>query len=241
MSSSNFMNQNLANIVAFTLIFGASTSFASFEAGVFAGSRTSTVKYLSGGSENSKSLVGTEVGASLMLSPSPKIPVSFGLLAQQSVSDQAVVVEDIGTTEIKTSDMASFKSTTRGTSTTVFYGPSLKIWVPNPKFKPYLQAAYLVGTETLDSDFTLTSPATSTIASSVEMKAKKGFTHTTTEIAIGCSYLPFKATSIFAEFAMHLGKRKAKSLSGTFTTTTAGESTTVALLSSDLRDRKSVV
>jgi hypothetical protein len=218
-------------------------SFAFFDGEVFYGSRSSKVIFDSNGTEKNKTVSGSEIGASFMIDPIPLVPVAFGVTAIQSTSDQKEIFKTLGDDTITGTEMSSYSVTASGTSTTLFYGPTVKIWVPAvPKITPYLKGAYLMGVESLDSKVSFASPAGSPVAATMELKPKTTFSHTATEMTLGVGFSPVKLTSIFVEYNTHSGKRKATSMSGSTTTTVDGTSTSVPMTNADLdtADKKSV-
>jgi hypothetical protein len=219
----------------------ATAGMALFDGEVFYGSRTSSVKYTTAGTEKTKDLKGTEMGATFLLDPIPLVPVAFGVTVSQGntdIKDVAQLVADDSTTS---GDLAGFSATGTGTSKTMFYGPVIKVWVPMPIIHPYLKAGYLMGAEVEDLNLSFSSPADSPVATKMVLKPKTTYTHTATEVTVGVGYSPVKLTRIFAEYSMHTGKRKAKSLSGEVDMDVDGTSTSVPYATADLaaEDKKS--
>ena len=214
----------------------ATAGMAFFDGEVFYGSKTSNVKYTTAGTEKTKALKGTEMGATFLLDPIPLVPVAFGVTVSQGTTDLKDAAQLAADDNATRGDIAGFSATGTGTSKTMFYGPVIKVWVPMPKIQPYLKAGYLMGTEVEDQSYTYSSPAGSAFAASIVDKPKLAYTHTATEITAGIGFSPVKLTSIFAEYSMHSGKRKVKSLSGEVDMDVGGNTSSGAYATSDLSD-----
>ena len=218
---------------ALTIASWATSGMAFFDGEAFYGSKSAKTKYSVAGVEKSKDLRGTEIGASFLLDPIPLVPVAFGVVASQSSTDLKHVIQEVADGNVASdSSMAGFSGKGTGTSKTLFYGPVIKAWVPMPKIKPYVKAAYLMGTEVIDETMDFDSPSDTSISAS--FKQKTTYSHTATEMTVGLGFSPVKLTSIFAEYTMHSGKRKAKSLSGETTITSGGETIITPITSDSL-------
>jgi hypothetical protein len=216
-------------------------AFAFFDASLFYGSRTSTVTYndATGASKN-KDVKGTDMGATFLLDPIPVVPVAFGVTVFQGTTKMDDINQELAEAAVSSNaDFAgNFTGTGTGTSKTMFYGPTLKVWAPIPFVKPYLKASYLLGAETDEANYTIKSNANVSPNISIEMKPKTVFSHSASEVIVGLGYSPVKLTSIFVEYAMHTGKRKAKGMSGESITTVGSASASTPYTDADLSDEE---
>lgn len=213
----------------------AQTGLAFFDAEVFYGSRTSSVKYVgSDGGSATKDLKGTDIGANFLLDPIPLVPIAFGVTTVQGSTNYDDLSKVSAEALLSDPSLTGGTSSGTGTSTAMFYGPMVKVWIPVPKAKPYIKAAFLLGAETVDQKLNASSASDAAIATSVDAKAKTVYTHSASEITLGVSYSPLTLTSVFAEYTMHSGKRKAKSMGGTASITAAGQSAETVYTDADL-------
>jgi hypothetical protein len=223
--------------VLVSAVIWSKNGYALFDAELFYGARTSSVEYTNNaGTKATKDLKGTDIGASFLLDPIPLVPIAFGVTAIQgntkyddltNISAQSILEEDI---------FANGTASGKGTSKDLFFGPTIKVWVPMPKIKPYLKASYLRGAETVDEEVSAKTAANAPVAADASIKPKSTFTHSATEITLGLGFSPMKLTSVFVEYAVHSGKRKAKSLSGSSSITAGGVTTNTPFTSADLSD-----
>ncbi len=217
-------------------------AMALVDAEVFYGSLTSDITYTSNGQRKTTTSPGFEAGASVLIKPLPIIPLSIGATVSQSSTDFSKIAKIMAADTAADPMFDGFSTDASAMSRTLFYGPVVKLWVPIPKISPYVKAAYLVGTETLDTNFSLTSPATATTPLTFELKSKTIYSHTATNLAAGISYSPIKFTDIFVEYSMHSGKRKAISASGSSTSTSGDQVATTPIVTGDIpeADKKNV-
>ncbi len=237
-----FCKRLYASSLLVGISFFANTSLAFVDAEVFYGSQTSDVNYTSGGERKSTTSAGTEAGASFFIKPLPLIPFSIGATVSQSTTNFNKIAKIMADEATADPLFAGFSTDASAMSRALFYGPVVKLWVPIPKISPYVKAAYLLGTETLDTSFTLSSPANAAESASFDLKSKTFYSHSATTLAAGISYSPIKFTEIFFEYSMHSGKRKATSASGSSTMTSSGQTVASPIATSDIpeEDKKEV-
>jgi hypothetical protein len=214
----------------------ATAGMAFFDGEVFYGSSTRQAKVNVGGVDTTKEFKGTEMGATFLLDPIPLVPFAFGVTASQGTADIKDVTQVQADDLVSSGDYAGYTATGTGTSKTMFYGPVVKVWIPMPKIQPYLKAGYLMGTEVVDETFDMASPSGTSPAVDISIKAKTTYTHTATEMTAGLGFSPVKLTSIFAEYSILSGKRKAKTLSGDINMDVGGATGNGVYTSADLTD-----
>lgn len=223
-------------LLSSTIALGASSSaFALFDGQVFYGSSNNTVSYkLSDGTTKDKKISGSELGATVLLDPIPLIPIAFGLTAIQGSADHKSIVEAIAQDTMTSGDMTGYSSSAKGSSTSLMYGPTVKVWLPVLKFKPYAKVSYLFGAESTDYSMTIDSPSGASPVVGLDLSSTTAFSHSATEFTAGLSYSPLPLTSVFVEYASHSGKRTAKGLAGSLTTSVDGTSTTTPFTDASL-------
>ncbi len=220
-----------------TTAMWAQSGFAFFDAEVFYGSRTSSVKYTdAAGASATKDLRGTDIGANFLLDPIPLVPFAIGVTAIQGSTNYDDLSDASAKSLLNDETFLNGTASGKGSSQAMFYGPMIKVWVPVPKIKPYVKASYLLGAETVSEEIKASTAADAIMAVDASIKPKTVFTHSATEITLGLGFSPIKLTSIFAEYSIHSGKRKAKSISGTSSVTAAGVTTDTPFTSADLSD-----
>jgi hypothetical protein len=230
--------RHLSSIVmGVSVAMWAQSGLAFFDAEVFYGSRTSSVKYTdANGASATKNLQGTDIGANFLLDPIPLVPVAFGVTAIQGSTNYDDLSNLSAQSLLSDPTFANGNASGKGSSKTMLFGPMIKVWVPVPKVKPYLKAAYILGGEILSEEMNVSTAADAAIAVNANIEPKTVFTHRGTEITLGLGFSPLKFTSIFAEYTIHSGKRSAKSMSGTSSITAAGVTTETPFTSADLSD-----
>jgi len=235
------MNTSKKVILAAVAAVWSQGAFAFFDGSLFYGSRTSTVTYeSSAGTSKNKDVKGTDMGASFLLDPIPVVPVAFGVTVIQGTTNMDDINQDLadGVVANNADFNGNFTAKGTGTSKTMFYGPTLKVWAPIPFVKPYLKASYLMGAETEEVNINLTSNAGVSPETSLKIAPKTVYTHSATQLALGLGYSPIKLTSIFVEYVTHTGKRKAKGMSGSTDATVAGVSGSTPYTDADLSDEE---
>lgn len=206
-----------------------------------AGQRSQKITYDTTTKTNqTKTVTGSEVNASLLFDPIPVIPISFGLTFQSSSVDRGKVEEAILTDMFDSEGITSYLDiSASGKTTTTLYGPMIKIWAPTPYVKPYLKFAYLMGNGVNTTDVDIDTKPTAPASYSTKIKGSSKFSHTGTDIDLGIAFAPAPFVSFFVEYAIHSGKSKITDIDLESVTTGAdGTVTTSTTTKDDLTDEE---
>ncbi len=234
------MRKNHINLTMLGLIGSAfaTQSYALVDLEVSGGQRSQKVIYDTVSEANkTKTVTGSEINASVLFDPIPVIPVSFGLTFQSSSVNRDKVDQAILDDSVSSQDYEDFVDTTAsGKTTTVLYGPMIKVWAPTPFVKPYLKFAYLTGSGVNTIDMEIQSKTGVEPAILNTTKGDMKFSHTGTDLDLGLEFSPAKLVSIFFEYAIHTGKSKVNDQSIESVSTSNSETSTTSMTKDDLTD-----
>ena len=202
---------------------------ALIDAEVFYGQQTADVSYFRDTEQKTKKIVASVPGASVRYKPIPLMPLSMGLTVSQSTINYNEIAKSMASDALENPAFEGYGATATGTSKTLFYGPELKVWVPTPIVTPFVKAAYLLGTETLDVDFSLTSPPGSAQSGSFQLNSTNTYRHTGTSLSVGLEYSPVKLSVIFLEYNVLYARRKNINASGSAVSTSGDQSVTTPI------------